>query len=174
MNLTDMQLKITKALLSLSVIVLAMSACFLSGITQGQNNINVLWQAEKLKTSSQLAYLQGQIKQQESGHRLETARISDQLRKTEDDYAKATYDLAAERANRLRLSAERATAYARLAEGGPTECRGLASYAARLDGSLEEGRGLVGELQAALGRSDDQLRLLGAQIVNDRKLLGDR
>jgi hypothetical protein len=148
-----------------------MSACYLSGITVGKNAITVKWQDEKLVTAAAISKLQGEIKQKEFGHRQETALISDQLRKTEERYEKATHDLSVEHAQRLRLSAERANVYASLGEGGSAQCRSLAGYAAQFDGSLEEGRSLVGELKAALGRREAQLRLLGAQITNDRKLM---
>jgi chromosome segregation ATPase len=173
-DLTPIQLKFAKAALGFSAVVLVTSASFLFGITQGENNITVRWQKEKLEHSQEMAVLQGKIEQKEFGHRQETARISEQLRKTEVDYEKATSALAAEHAQRLRLASERAAAYARLAETGSPELRGLASHAAQLDASLEEGRGLVGELKEALGRRDNQLKLLGAQINNDRTLLDAR
>lgn len=171
MDLTPIQLKIAGAVLGFSVLVLATSASFLIGTHQGENNINVRWQAEKLAHGRAIAKLEGEIKQQEFGHRQETDRIAGQLRKTEVDYEKASTALASEHALRLRQSAERARAYTAQAEAGPDQCRDLAGHAAGLDAALEEGRGLVGELKAALGRREDQLRLLGAQIINDRKLL---
>lgn len=165
------QYMLMKLSLAFSALVLAMSACFFSGVTQGENNINARWQKEKLATAEQLVALQGEIKLREFGHRQETARISDQLRKSEDRHEKVSAALAAEHALRLRLSTERAAGYARIAQSGSAECRSLASHAAELDRALEEGRGLVGELQEALGHRDAQLRLLGAQITNDRSLL---
>lgn len=171
MNLTPIQVKAFLGLLGFTAVGLVMSACFHSGITQGENNINVLWQKDKLEQATKMAELQEKIQKQEFGHRQETDRIAVQLRKTEVDYEKASAALAAERTQRLRLSTERAALYSRLAEAGPDQCRGLASHAAELDRTLEEGRSLVGELRSALGQREDQLRLLGAQIINDRKLL---
>jgi hypothetical protein len=168
------QAKLIKVALGLSVVTAVMTACFFVGIKQGQNNVNVLWQADKLKSSAALATLNQEIQQKEFGHRQETTRISDQLRKTEDQYEKAARALATEHSLRLRQSAERASIYTTLSEGGSTELGSLAGYATQLDGSLEEGRGLVAELQATLGWREDQLKLLGAQITNDRKLLDGR
>lgn len=152
-------------------LILALSACVLTGVRVGENNINAQWSKEKLATKEAMLVLQGEIKQKEFGHRQETTRISDQLRKTEVRYEEATSALAAEHSKRLQLSAQRAASYAALTETGSDQCRSVASHAAGLDLALEEGRGLVGELKEALGRRDDQLRLLGAQINNDRKLL---
>jgi len=170
MNIPN-QSTLTKFALSSLALVLVMSACVITGVKQGENNINALWQKEKRERADALLVLNGKIKQQESVHRQETTRIDEQLRKTEDRYEEATSALAAERTQRLRLSDQRAAAYAAQAQAGSDQCRSVASHAAELDRSLEEGRGLVGELKEALGRRDDQLRLLGAQINNDRSLL---
>lgn len=52
----------------------------------------------------------------------------------------------------------------------------LASHAARLDRSLEEGRRMVAELSATLRQRDDQLRAVSKQLENDRSLFmtGDK
>lgn len=174
-TLTPIHYKITAGVIVilavLSGFLLATSASFRSGVRQGERNIYALWNKDKAEKAEALYQLRGKIQQQELGHRQETARIADQLRKTEAEHEKAVAALDAERTRRLRLSKERADIYARLAKAGPAECRGLAEHAARLDQSLEEGRGLVGELAATVGRREDQLRLLGAQIKNDRNLM---
>ena len=175
MDLTPPQLKIAKWVAGLAlastVLLLASSALYFSGVTQGENNITVQWQKEKLSHAEEISKLRGEIQQKEFGHRQESARIADQLRKTEVQYEKAISDLSAERAQRLRLSVERAAIYERNAASGPAQCRALASHAAQLDRSLEEGRSVVAELRSALGQRDEQLRLLGAQLTTDRQLL---
>lgn len=175
MDLTPPQLKIAKyfggVVLAFTVILLASNVLYFSGVTQGENNINAQWQKAKAEHATEIARLQDEIRQKEFGYRQESSRIADQLRKTEDQYEKAVADLSVERAQRLRLSTERASLYQRLSQGGSAQCRDLASHAAKLDRALEEGRGMVGELQAALGQRDHQLKLLGAQLTNDRQLL---
>ena len=152
-------------------VVFIVGECVLLGVKHGESTINAKWQKEKRETAEALLVLNGKIKQQEFGHRQETTRIDEQLRKTEDRYEEATSALVAERTQRLRQSDQRAATYAAQAQAGSDQCRSVAGHAAELDRSLEEGRGLVGELKEALGRRDDQLRLLGAQINNDRSLL---
>lgn len=171
MILPNVQLTLTKLALGFSASLLVMSACFFFGMNLGQNNINVRWQQEKLEHAKALNILTGKIQAKEFAHRQESVQVAEELRKTEGNYEKAVADLRVERRERLQLSAERSAAYKRLAEAGPAGSGDLASHAAKLDGALEEGRSLVGELQAALGQREDQLRLLGAQIVNDRKIL---
>ncbi|UWJ04310.1 putative Rz/Rzl spanin protein [Escherichia phage vB_EcoS_Uz-1] len=70
----------------------------------------------------------------------------------------------------MQQSERRASVYKRQAEAGTLECRSLASHAARLDNSLEEGRRLVEELRATVRLRDNQLIELGKQIQADRKL----
>ena len=52
----------------------------------------------------------------------------------------------------------------------------VASHAARLDRSFEEGRRMVAELSATLRQRDDQLRAVSKQLENDRSLFmtGDK
>lgn len=175
MVLTSLQIKIGIAALASSAILLAMSASYYSGHSQGvktgEKNISVLWLKDQKEQAQKLLALQEEIKQKEFGHRQESARISDQLRKSETEHDQSLAALNADLAQRLRISTERAVVYQRQAEAGSDQCRGLASHAAQLDRSLEEGRGLVGELAATLRQRDEQLRLIGAQLTNDRLLL---
>lgn len=148
---------------------LAIGGVYYGGKHHGEALIQNKWDAAKVQEQLQIAELKGMVAQKEAVHQQETANISSQLQKTEDDHAKAIADLSADHAQRMRQSEARAAAYRHLAEAGASQCRDLASHAAELDRSLEEGRGLVGEFQATLGQREAQLRLLGAQIVDDRK-----
>lgn len=74
---------------------------------------------------------------------------------------------------RLQLSEGRAGVYRRQAEGSRTEQANLAEHAARLDRSLEEGRGLVRELRETLGQRDRTIGILREVIINDRTLTGE-
>lgn len=175
MNLTPLHIKIGLIAAASSVVLLAMSALYYTGhsrgVISGRAAITVEWQKEKIEHRDKILMLTAQIQQKEFAHRQESSRVAEQLRKTEVQYEEATRALSAERTQRLLLSKERAAVYQRLANAGSDKCRDLASHAAKLDHSLEEGRGLVAELQTALGQRDEQLRLLGAQLINDRRLL---
>ena len=103
----------------------------------------------------------------------ENTRISDDLIHAREQ-ARADLDAAAvAHGKRLLVSQERGAVYQRLAEAGPTERTGLASHAAKLDRALEEGRSVVAELGITLGQREEELKLLGAQITSDRKLMGE-
>lgn len=171
MQLTGFQIKIVKYALCSFAVLLALSASYFFGITQGENNINARWSEAKAAHAQELLVLKGRIQERERLHRQETSDIAGALRKTEVNYEKALADLSVERSLRLRLSAQRSAEYERLAAAGSSERGDLARHTAQLDRSLEEGRGLVAELAATVGQRDAQLRMVGAQLLNDRKLL---
>lgn len=138
----------------------------------GRARVTAEWERAKQDQLKQIHDLQAEIANRELRHRQETAAIADELRKTEATHEQDLAALRAEHADRLRASERRAAAYQRLAEDGPAACTRLAGHAARLDRALEEGRSLVVELGSTVEQRDSQLRLLGAQINTDRKLLG--
>lgn len=175
MTLTPIQVRLLKALASFIAILLAMSVCYLigniRGNTEGEERINARWSQEKQQYQEEILKLRTAYAEQEGLHRQETSRISEQLRKTEATHEEVLANLAARHVERLRISTQRAEVYQRQAEAGSAQCRDLASHTAELDRALEEGRGLVGELAATLRQRDAQLRLVGAQIANDRQIL---
>lgn len=82
--------------------------------------------------------------------------------------------LAADRieyARRLRQHEARAAAFQRMSQADAAERERLASHAAELDRALAEGVGLVDELRHTLELRDQQLKLLGQQILADRQLM---
>lgn len=101
---------------------------------------------------------------------LEASEISNELKKVQQKHDFAMSQLSADLSQRLLLSQNRADFYQRQAEGSSSQCRGLADHAGKLDTTLEEGRGLVQELGAALRLRNAQVKLLGDQLVSDRKL----
>ena len=151
--------------------ILALNWAYNKGFESGEANIQKKW--DKAKESDKKAYESLQIKYNalEITHRAETTRITHELAEADK---KHKVDLANQRSvyeRRLLSSSNRSSVYQRQAESGETECRSLASHAARLDRSLEEGRSLVRELGATLGLRDQQIIMLGNQIKSDRKLL---
>ena len=105
----------------------------------------------------------------------ENAGLSQRINKKLEEHEKLhQINLAvarAEFAQRLRQSVARTGVYREQAQGSTAERERLASHAAELDRSLEEGRALVRELWETVEFRDQQLRQLGEQILVDRELL---
>ena len=170
-SLIPLQIKLWAAGIAFGLALVIAAVCYFSGVSQGEKNITALWETDKRQQLDAILLLKGKIGQRESDHRRQSDFVANELRQSETNYEKAVAALNAERAKRLRISAERAEIYKRLAEAGPDQSGRLAGYAAELDRSLEEGRSLVGELKETLGQREAGLRLLGTQIKNDRKVL---
>ena len=64
----------------------------------------------------------------------------------------------------MRNHQERAELYKRKAEGSEVERGSLASHAAELDRSLEEGRRVVKDLRTTVEQRDTELILLGTHL----------
>ena len=142
----------------------------------GQRDIQEQWDAEKATYKKAIDTLRDQYATLEAKARIDNQRNSDELAEKEKSHAVALVELRREYDGRLLQSDKRASYYQRLAKGGAVEQANLASHAARLDRSLEEGRRMVAELSATLRQRDDQLRAVSKQLENDRSLFmtGDK
>lgn len=143
------------------------------GYKAGSQEIQAAWNEDKLLQQEAHQKLVDEYAKREQAHQAENERISHELAEARKAHDAALADQRAAHQQRLLLSEGRAAVYRRQAEAGTAECRDLAGHAARLDRALEQGRGLVQELRGTLGLRDQQLRHLGEQILNDRKVLGD-
>ena len=142
----------------------------------GQRDIQEQWDAERATYKKAMDTLRDQYATLEAKARIDNQRNSDELAEKEKAYAVALVELRREYDGRLLQSDKRASYYQRLAKGGAVEQANLASHAARLDRSLEEGRRMVAELSATLRQRDEQLRAVSTQLKNDRSLFmtGDK
>jgi len=142
----------------------------------GQRDIQEQWDAERATYKKAMDTLKDQYATLESKVRIDNQRNSDELAEKEKSHALTLARLNDEYAGRMQLSEQRANRYQRLAKGGAVEQANLASHAARLDRSLEEGRRMVAELSATLRQRDEQLRAVSTQLKNDRSLFmtGDK
>lgn len=142
----------------------------------GQRDIQEQWDAERATYKKAMDTLRDQYATLEAKARIDNQRNSDELAEKEKSHAVALVELRREYDGRLLQSDKRASYYQRLAKGGAVEQANLASHAARLDRSLEEGRRMVAELSATLRQRDDQLRAVSTQLKNDRSLFmtGDK
>lgn len=158
-------------ILVVALVIFLGSWLYTSGDKNGANRIQVAWNADSIARMVAIDDLQLQYDALESDHRKETARTAHELAQANQDHAVALATAKSDYSVRLRSSEDRAGLYKRQAESGPLECGNLASHAARLDRSLEEGRSLVRELRSTLGFRDQQIKALGDQILSDRTLL---
>lgn len=140
---------------------------------RGAASVQTQWDRAREAQQVAATKLQLEYAGKEAVHRQNLERVTDALNQANTKHEQALVALRADFARRLQSSEARAGVYQRQAEAGPAQCRDLASHAARLDQSLEEGRSLVWELRATLGQRDQQIRLLGTQLLNDRQLLSD-
>ena len=147
-----------------------------AGYDSGSSDVQVKWDEEKASYKKAMDTLRDQYATLEAKARIDNQRNSDELAEKEKAYAVALVELRREYDGRLLQSDKRAGYYQRLAKGGAVEQANLASHAARLDRSLEEGRRMVAELSATLRQRDDQLRAVSKQLENDRSLFmtGDK
>lgn len=136
----------------------------------GQRDIQEQWDAERATYKKAMDTLRDQYATLEAKARIDNQRNSDEFAEKEKSHAVALVELRREYDGRLLQSNKRASYYQRLAKGGAVEQANLASHAARLDRSLEEGRRMVAELSATLRQRDEQLRAVSTQLKNDRSL----
>ena len=147
-----------------------------AGVDSGSRQVQAKWDDEKTTYKKAMDTLRDQYATLEAKARIDNQRNSDELAEKEKTHAVALVELRREYDGRLLQSDKRASYYQRLAKGGAVEQANLASHAARLDRSLEEGRRMVAELSATLRQRDDQLRAVSKQLENDRSLFmtGDK
>ena len=141
------------------------------GYRRGQEEVQARWAAQQEQDRRAVEALKAEYDRREAQHRAENTRITHELAEAEKAHDVALADQRSEFERRLRDSDRRASHYQRQAAGGASQCGNLASHAAGLDRSLEEGRRLVEDLRRTLEFRDEQLRQLGRQLANDRALL---
>lgn len=153
--------------------VLLFYLLYSTGYKSGVSAVEAERAADRAAQELVVAELNGQLREKERLHRVETEEIKDRLHVQEATYNNAVKLIYAELDNGLRDSERRAAHYRALAETGTDQCRSLASHTAGLDTSLVEGRSVVEELRTTLELRDAQLRLVGSQLLSDRQLYED-
>lgn len=137
----------------------------------GADSVQSKWDEENGRRDLETERIKAKNLQLSQENKDLSAQITTSLENANAKHAKALAAVRAEFDARMRKSETRAGIYREQAEGGTAECQRLASHAAELDRSLEQGRSLVEELRTTLGLRDEQLRQLGEQIRADRALL---
>lgn len=153
------------------VLVVMLAIAYKTGSNSGAAGVQADWNTAKLRHAEELAELKERVAQNEATHRRESQVYADRLADAERSHLQSLADLRSGYADRLLDSERRASAYERMSEAGAVGRANLASHAAQLDRSLEQGRLLVGELRSAVEQRDSQLRTLGEQLQADRRLI---
>lgn len=166
-----MRTKLIIALVSILLVLGYTALVFHLGSNKGADEVQTKWDAENARRDLATAELKGKNAQLTTDNQRLTKQIDTNLEQSNERYSKAVAAVHAQYAVRLQQSTTRAGIYRQQAEGSTAERERLASHAAQLDRSIEEGRSVVQELRATLGLRDEQLKQLGEQIIADRALL---
>lgn len=143
------------------------------GHEAGRLEVQEKWNAERAVAAEQLAKINADILDRERRHQQESQQNADALAEIKATHLAELAALERTYAARMRDSEARARRYSELAAAGPAEREHLASHAAELDRSLEEGRRLVEELKRALAARDAEAVTLGKQIITDRRVVSE-
>lgn len=157
----------------LPAILLAIAATWVTNslIDIGEARIQAKWDADVENHQKEVERLKNELAERQETHRERVRTLNNALASAELRHASDIAALRSSYALRLRESEDRADIYQRLADSGSVGRANLASYAAQLDRSLVEGRQVVEELRATVIQRDDQLRALGRQLEEDRRLI---
>ena len=158
---------------ALALFSFAVHSVYESGYENGASSIQVKWNKERSEYAATTAALKEESLKRERQHRIDSEKINHELAKSNQIHA---VSLAANRADydkRLQLASKRYGVYQAIGVSSSSECRGLSSHAIELDRTLEEGRFLVRELRDTLELRDSQVKSLGSQILNDRRVISD-
>lgn len=153
------------------LMVALVATVYFWGSSNGQDKVQAKWDAQKLQDKKAYDKLKGEYDVLSRQHSYEVGALTARLQTAQSNYASELARISSNYDSRMQQSERRAEVYKRQASGSTLECRNLASHAARLDSSLEQGRQLVEELRATVRLRDSQLIELGNQIRADRKLL---
>lgn len=94
------------------------------------------------------------------------------LLEAKNTYEKAVIDINNEYSGRMFELEKRAEYYRSMSKPDTTTCGDLGDVTTRLDRNLEEGRKLVIDLRERLVLREEQIKIIGKQLLADRKLLG--
>ena len=126
----------------------------------------------KESQAQEIAILKKEIAAKERQNTELTQQHAIDILKASQLHEKAITAANTEHIGRMRKLEERAAYYKHLSESAGASCDDLRSITTRLDRRIEEGRLLVIELRERLVLRDEQLRIIGQQLVADRELLG--
>lgn len=137
-----------------------------TGKQAGIDEVSKEWTQEKLAYQDEILRIKTLNAGLEQDFENREAEVNKELRNVKASYERTLASNASEHAARLRNHQERADLYERKAQGSEVERRSLASHAAELDRSLEEGRRVVKDLRTTVEQRDTEIKLLGTHLKN--------
>ena len=137
-----------------------------TGKQAGIDEVSKEWTQEKLAYQDEILRIKTLNAGLEQDFENREAEVNKELRNVKASYERTLASNASEHAARLRNHQERADLYERKAQGSEVERGGLASHAAELDRSLEEGRRVVKDLRTTVEQRDTEIKLLGTNLKN--------
>lgn len=151
--------------------VILVLGAYNKGYSNGERNVQGKWDKVELARANKSNEILANNTVKENTHGTESQEISYDLTELEKIHDRAIAVITNDYNKRLRVSEQRAKIFESMSKATAAEQSSLASHAAKLDRSLEEGRQLVSELGETVKLRDGQLILLGSQITSDRNLI---
>lgn len=154
----------------LSLFVGLLGGSWYIGSQSGKKSVQGLWDKEKIAYSAEVERLKNEYSAKERNYITSLSNREREYNIEKGKYEAYITELARDHASRMFKSEQRAEIYKRKAKGSPTERDSLASYAASLDKSLEEGRSLEQEYRATVEQLERDKHILSTQIIELVKL----
>lgn len=165
--------KVIPYLLALALLSFLVSKVYTSGYDSGASAIQVKWDKQVKDQGDVVAKMKAEALVKERKHQEHNEKINHDLNQANQVYRLALASLRSDHDKRLQLAAKRHGVYQAAGVSSTPECSSLGSHAIELDRTLEEGRYLVRELRETLEFRDHQVKQLGEQILNDRRVISD-
>lgn len=171
MQLPKINIQLWSVILLAFILGLGAGAFF--GNKYGRAIINNDWSEEKVTQANAATNQSETNRGAEQQHTAASNEVSSNAQVSQEKYKQDIADVQLTADSRVRESEARADKYRAMSQASKAEQERLANYAARLDGSLTEGRQLAQELRATLAERDRTIQILKQQIDADRKLTGE-
>lgn len=147
------------------------ASLFTLGYVQGKDNVQQRWDSEKTIISLKMAELEGRNDELKRQHQIYEEQNELRLKLQNELHQKQLNDIERSYVERLRQSEDRTKIYQQRSQGSPIERHNLAEYTTRLDRQLEDGIRVVEILKNLVEKRDAELKVVGEQLKQDRKLL---
>lgn len=147
-----------------------LTTCFYLGVLHERNDNERQRVEEARSAAAEVEKLQTIISTNTENHRKEVEVITNELQQSQNNHAQALADANRRFVERLRSSETRASRYERLSKASDSDRAYLASHAAELDRTLEEGRYVVYQLGESLKQCEREMKSVSDFIYSELKL----
>lgn len=147
---------------------------FFIGFGLGKSEEYAKYLQDELVWKDKISELNRVLKEKNDEHVVQQQKLLDDIILMRVNHEKDLLTLNDNHTLRLQQSEKRSEIYRKRAASSPDQCRQLAEHTARLDYSLEEGRGLVREFTAVVRQLEQDNKKVIEYLLNDREHLNDR